>query len=108
MSVRKTSFSAFRSAATAAAAVSALTFSQPPAASSASDGMTGTTPAAAKSAIEPGVDARHLADAAEVDRFGRRIRRQREPFAEQGLQRAGVQADGPAAELADLRGRCRR
>ena len=44
MSVRKTSFSTCSWAATAAAAVSALTLSQRPPSSAAIDGMTGTTP----------------------------------------------------------------
>ncbi len=101
MSVRKTSFSAFRCAATAAAAVSALTLSQPPSASRASDGMTGTTRPAQKSSISAAVHARHLADAAEVDRLDRR-RRAAADVRRTGLERAGVQADGPAAEAANL------
>ncbi len=52
VSVSNTIFSAWSWAATPAAAVSALTLSQPPSASSASDGMTGTTPAAQKSRIK--------------------------------------------------------
>ena len=101
VSVRKTSFSACRWAATAAAAVSALTFSQPPSASIASDGITGTTPAAQKSRIRSAstrvtVPTRPRSTGCAVGA------RQRQLFAEQVLQRAEVQPDGPAAELADL------
>ena len=103
VSVRKTSFSACRWAATAAAAVSALTLSQPP---SRRPGQrrdhrhdAGRRRSPRSSAR---VDARHLADAAEVDRPAVGAGQQ-QLFAEEALQRAGVQADGPAAELADLR-----
>ena len=108
MSVRKTSFSARRWAATAAAAVSALTFSQPPSASRASDGMTGTTPAGAEVFDQRAVHARHLADAAQVDRLAVRAGQQ-QPFAEQALQasrhagrRPGRRAGGSASTMPAL------
>ena len=103
VSVRKTSFSAFRCAATAAAAVSALTFSQPPV------GVDGQRR-----------DHRHDAGRAEVARSARRRRAVTSPTRPRSIgwpsspgsvsfspnrhwSGAGVQADGPAAELADLR-----
>ena len=67
----------------------------------ASDGITGTTPAAQKSRDQIDIDARHLADTAQVDRLAV-VARQHQLFAEQTLQRAQMQADGPAAEFADL------
>ncbi len=102
MSVRKTSFSARRWAATAAAAVSALTLSQRPSFVWASEGITGTTPPAQRASISSASTLRHLADAAQVDgpAFGSG---QRQPFAEETLQRPGrIAGRRPAAEQADL------
>src|SRR5579871_3786405 len=47
------------------------------------------------------VDAAHAADPAEIDRLPA-LPRQEQAFAEQALQRAGVQGHSPAAEPADL------
>ena len=52
--------------------------------STASDGITGTTPARAEVLDQAGVDARHLADAAQVDRLAV-VAGQRQPLAEEAL-----------------------
>ena len=109
VSLRKTSFSARSCTATAAAAVSALTLSQPVGVGlfQRQRGDDRHDAAGAEGADQLGIDARDRADVAEVDRLAA-VAGQRQALAEEHRQRMRVQADGAAAELCGSARRCRR